>query len=288
MLSCPFLRPKGKKNSLLLQKFQKDLNTGVFNNQESEILKQIVKHDREMVAVVPVNLQQAPALNSSTPTTAPAAQIRTQSPPVYSMTSLSHGSLNSPTPSTQMPQQAAVFSPSSYPSAVCSPPVQSPLAGRTFQYATPTASQLSLLQQQQQQQQSQQPQQMPSVSQKSDIHKSTQALHNASLTREVRPLSASQPSLPHEVSTMVSRPHPTVGESLASIPQPVSSFQSTGVQAGSKGTVPQRVALFRQMSSGAIPPTRGAAPSTATQQKDSSTVLNTELEGDKPRFASNL
>lgn len=289
-LLCPCLHPKGKKNSLLLQKFQKDLNTGVFNNQESEILKQIVKHDREMVAIVPVNLQQTPALNSSTPTTASATQIRTQSPPVYSMTSLSHGSLNSPTPSTQMPQQAAVFSPSSYPSAVCSPSVQSPLAGRTFQYATPTASQLSLLQQQhqQQQQQSQQPQQMPSVTQKSDIHKSTQALHNASLTREVRPLSASQPSLPHEVSTMISRPHPTVGESLASIPQPVSSFQSTGIQAGSKGTVPPRVALFRQMSSGAIPPTRGAAPSATTLQKDSSTVLNTELEGDKPRFASNL
>ncbi|ELK25892.1 Potassium/sodium hyperpolarization-activated cyclic nucleotide-gated channel 1 [Myotis davidii] len=40
----------GKKNSILLQKFQKDLNTGVFNNQENEILKQIVKHDREMMS----------------------------------------------------------------------------------------------------------------------------------------------------------------------------------------------------------------------------------------------
>ncbi|XP_042310455.1 potassium/sodium hyperpolarization-activated cyclic nucleotide-gated channel 1-like [Sceloporus undulatus] len=287
----------GKKNSLLLQKFQKDLNTGVFNNQESEILKQIVKHDREMVQTVgPITLQQMPALNSSPATAASVMHVRTQSPPVYSMTSLSHGSLNSPTPSTQTPQQAAIFSPCSYSSAVCSPPVQSPLAaGRTFQYATPTASQLSLLQQQQsqqqlqQQQQSQQPlQQMPSASQKSDVHKSTQALHNASLTREVRPLSASQPSLPHEVSTMIARPHPTVGESLASIPQPVSSFQSTGLQAASKGTVPQRVALFRQMSSGAIPPPRGTTPSAATLQRDSSTVLNTELEGDKPRFASNL
>ncbi|XP_054842946.1 potassium/sodium hyperpolarization-activated cyclic nucleotide-gated channel 1 [Eublepharis macularius] len=287
----------GKKNSLLLQKFQKDLNTGVFNNQESEILKQIVKHDREMVqTVVPVNLQQMSALNSSTPIAASSMQIRMQSPPVYSVPNLSHGSLNSPTPSTQTPQQAAAFSPCSYPSAVCSPPIQSPLAGRTFQYATPTTSQLSLLQQQQQPppppppppQQLPQAQQIPSTSQKNDVHKSTQALHNASLTREVRPLSASQPSLPHEVSAMVSRPHPTVGESLASIPQPVSSFQSTGIQAGSKGTVPQRVALFRQMSSGAIPPTRGATQSTAMPPRDSSTVLNTELEGDKPRFASNL
>lgn len=285
--------PSGKKNSLLLQKFQKDLNTGVFNNQESEILKQIVKHDREMVqTVASTNLQQMPALNSSPSTMTSSMQIRTQSPPVYSVTSLSHGSLNSPTPSTQTPQQAAVFSPCSYSSAICSPPVQSPLAGRTFQYATPTASQLSLLQQPPQVQQPPlqppPPQPIPSGSQKSDMHKSTQALHNASLTREVRPLSASQPSLPHEVSTMIVRPHPTVGESLASIPQPVSSFQSTGIQTGSKSTVPQRVALFRQMSSGAIPPTRGATPAVAMPQRDSSTVLSTELEGDKPRFASNL
>ncbi|XP_063151769.1 potassium/sodium hyperpolarization-activated cyclic nucleotide-gated channel 1 [Candoia aspera] len=283
----------GKKNSLLLQKFQKDLNTGVFNNQESEILKQIVKHDREMVqAVGPANFLQTPALNSSPSTTTSLMQMRTQTTPVYAVTNLSHGSLNSSTPSTQTPQQGVVFSPCSYPSAVCSPSIQSPLAGRTFQYATPTASQLSLLQQQQQQQQqlqqSQQPQQMPSGSQKSDIHKSTQTLHNASLTRDVRPLSASQPSLPHEVSTMISRPHPTVGESLASIPQPVSGLQSTGIQAGSKGTVPQRVSLFRQMSSGAIPPARGPMPSTAGLQRDTSTVLNSELEGDKPRFASNL
>uniref|UniRef100_A0A452GND9 Cyclic nucleotide-binding domain-containing protein n=1 Tax=Gopherus agassizii TaxID=38772 RepID=A0A452GND9_9SAUR len=272
----------GKKNSLLLQKFQKDLNTGVFNNQENEILKQIVKHDREMVqAIAPVSLQQMPALNSSSSTTASSSRIRTQSPPVYTATSLSHGNLHSPTPSAQTPQQAVILSPCSYITAVCSPPVQSPLAGRTFQYASPTASQLSLLQQQQQQQ-------TPSSSQKNEVHKSTQALHNTNLTREVRPLSASQPSLPHEISTLISRPHPTVGESLASIPQPVSGVQGPGMQVGNRGTVPQRVALFRQMSSGAIPPNRGASPSTAVLQRDSSTVLNTDQEGDKLRFASNL
>nr|XP_025035471.1 potassium/sodium hyperpolarization-activated cyclic nucleotide-gated channel 1 isoform X2 [Pelodiscus sinensis] len=272
----------GKKNSLLLQKFQKDLNTGVFNNQENEILKQIVKHDREMVqAVATVSLQQMPALNSSSSTTASSSRVRTQSPPVYTATSLSHGNLHSPTPSTQMPQQAVILSPCSYTTAVCSPPVQSPLAGRTFQYASPTASQLSLMQQQQQQQ-------TPSSSQKNEVHKSTQALHNTNLTKEVRPLSASQPSLPHEISTLICRPHPTVGESLASIPQPLSSVQGAGMQVGSRGSVPQRVALFRQMSSGAIPPNRGAPPPPAVLQRDSSTVLTTDQEGDKPRFASNL
>ncbi|XP_035745379.1 potassium/sodium hyperpolarization-activated cyclic nucleotide-gated channel 1, partial [Egretta garzetta] len=77
----------GKKNSILLQKFQKDLNTGVFNNQENEILKQIVKHDREMVqTIAPVSLQQMPALNSSS--SASSSRVRTQSPPVYTASSL--------------------------------------------------------------------------------------------------------------------------------------------------------------------------------------------------------
>ncbi|XP_068951408.1 potassium/sodium hyperpolarization-activated cyclic nucleotide-gated channel 1 isoform X2 [Petaurus breviceps papuanus] len=303
----------GKKNSILLQKFQKDLNTGVFNNQENEILKQIVKHDREMVqAIAPMNFPQMPNLNSSTSTTTPSSRMRTQSPPVYTATSLSHSNLHSPSPSTQTPQQAVILSPCSYTTAVCSPPVQSPLAARTFQYASPTASQLSLIQQQppppqppqqpqpQQpqpppqplQQQQQQPQTPTISSQKNEVHRSTQALHNTNLNRDVRPLSASQPSLPHEISTLISRPHPTVGDSLASIPQPVSAVHGTGTQAGARGSVPQRVTLFRQMSSGAIPPNRGAVPApppaAATLQRDSSTVLSTDPEGDKPRFASNL
>ncbi|KAK4816686.1 hypothetical protein QYF61_019922 [Mycteria americana] len=270
----------GKKNSILLQKFQKDLNTGVFNNQENEILKQIVKHDREMVqTIAPVSLQQMPApLNSSA--SASSSRVRTQSPPVYTASSLSHGNLHSPSPGTQVPQQAVILSPCSYTTAVCSPPIQSPLAGRTFQYASPTASQLSLMQQQ-----PQAPQQPPGAAQKNEVHKSTQALHNTNLTREVRPLSASQPSLPHEISTLIARPHPTVGESLASLPQPA---PGPGVPPAGRATVPQRVSLFRQMSSGAIPPNRGAVPPPAPLQRDSSTVLSTEPEGDKPRCLGEL
>ncbi|MBN3318865.1 HCN1 protein, partial [Atractosteus spatula] len=243
----------GKKNSLLLQKFQKDLNAGVFNTQENEILKQIIRQDREMV------MMSAP-LTYSTPSTMVPRVLSGPPQPAYAVPSI--------------------------------PPVQSPLAGRTFQYGSPTASQLSLIQQslpppptQQQQQQ-----QVPSP-QRSDIHKSTQALHSGSLSREVRPLSASQPSLPHETS-LLSKPHPTSGESLASIPPPVSAVQGTGLQSGIRTTVPQRVTLFRQMSSGALPPVR-APP--ASQHRDSlgsrreSTVLSsTETDQDKLRFASNL
>ena len=301
-----FLSLTGKKNSILLQKFQKDLNTGVFNNQENEILKQIVKHDREMVqAIAPISYPQMTALNSTSSTTTPTSRMRTQSPPVYTATSLSHSNLHSPSPSTQTPQPSAILSPCSYTTAVCSPPVQSPLATRTFHYASPTASQLSLIQQQQQQQQQvqqsqppqtqqqlQQPQTPGSSTPKNEVHKSTQALHNTSLTREVRPLSASQPSLPHEVSTLISRPHPTVGESLASIPQPVTTVHGSGLQAGGRGTVPPRATLFRQMAPGGIPPHHGGPPAPppppAAHQREPSSVLSTDPEAEKPRFASNL
>ncbi|KAM8960052.1 potassium/sodium hyperpolarization-activated cyclic nucleotide-gated channel 1 [Pelodytes ibericus] len=271
----------GKKNSILQQRFQKDLNTGIFNNQESEILKQIVKQDREMVEGTPsVSYQQIPPLNSSTTS---SLRMRTQSPPIYTANNLSHGNLQSPTPSPQTPQQAAMFSPSSFTAGVGSPSVQSPLACRTFNYSSPTASQLSLMQQQQQ---------APGTStQITEVHKSAQALSNSNLTREVRPLSASQPSLPHEISTLVARPHPTVGESLASLPQPVSNVQATGTQSGNRSNVPPRVALFRQMSSGALPPARAGPPTTQPQaapSKDSSTVSTTDTDTDKPRYASNL
>uniref|UniRef100_A0A8C9S8F7 Hyperpolarization activated cyclic nucleotide gated potassium channel 1 n=1 Tax=Scleropages formosus TaxID=113540 RepID=A0A8C9S8F7_SCLFO len=265
----------GKKNSLLLQKFQKDLNAGVFNTQENEILKQIIRQDREMVMMVD-RKQSVTGINST--------------PAVYGVPSASHGNLSSssPNPQTPLQQQGSIMSPCSFTAAVCSPPVQTPLAGRTFQYGSPTASQLSLIQQPVPQQQ--QPQ-APSP-QRSDIHKSTQALQSGSLSRDVRHLSASQPSLPHETS-LVSRPHPTSGESLASITPPVAAVQGPGLQSGIRATVPQRVSLFRQMSSGALPPVRGA--SSAAQHREStasrreSTVLSsTETEQDKMRFASNL
>ncbi|XP_035247262.1 potassium/sodium hyperpolarization-activated cyclic nucleotide-gated channel 1 [Anguilla anguilla] len=331
----------GKKNSLLLQKFQKDLNAGVFNTQENEILKQIIRQDREMVMMVD-RKQSVTGMNSTpisgnsiinSPAQPPYAatlgnnQLQQSAPLTYSTSaniaqvsrvipasaqaafaapSVPHGNVNSPSPNPQQ-QQGAIMSPCSFTAAVCSPPVQTPLTGRTFQYGSPTASQLSLAQQPlapppsqlpaqppAQQQAPQQPQPQPAGSpQRSDIHKSAQALHSGSLSRDVRHLSASQPSLPHETS-LVSRPHPTSGESLASIPPPVAAAQAAGVQqSGIRANVPQRVSLFRQMSSGALPPVRAAPP--AVQHRDStgsrreSTVLSsTETEQDKMRFASNL
>uniref|UniRef100_A0A8C6ZSI8 Hyperpolarization activated cyclic nucleotide gated potassium channel 4 n=1 Tax=Nothoprocta perdicaria TaxID=30464 RepID=A0A8C6ZSI8_NOTPE len=54
----------GKKNSILLHKVQHDLNSGVFNYQENEIIQQIVQHDREM-AHCAHNVQAAAAAAST-------------------------------------------------------------------------------------------------------------------------------------------------------------------------------------------------------------------------------
>ncbi|XP_051955697.1 potassium/sodium hyperpolarization-activated cyclic nucleotide-gated channel 1-like [Xyrauchen texanus] len=295
----------GKKNSLLLQKFQKDLNAGVFNTQENELLKQIIRQDREMV------MMAAPLSYSTSATITPSGRVPPSQGVTFSVASISHGnlstsSLNPPTPLQQPP--SAIMSPCSFTTSVCSPPVQTPIASRTFQYGSPTASQLSLVQQpipQQslpasisQQQQQQQPQQPPGASpQRSEVHKSTHALQSGSLSRDIRHLSASQPSLPHETS-MAARAHPTSGEMLTSIPPPMGStagVQAPGsaLQSGIRTNVPQRVALFRQMSSGALPPVRTAHSSgqhrdSSGSRRESSVSSCTETEQDKMRFASNL
>ncbi|XP_033502735.1 potassium/sodium hyperpolarization-activated cyclic nucleotide-gated channel 1 [Epinephelus lanceolatus] len=370
----------GKKNSLLLQKFQKDLNAGVFNTQENEILKQIIRQDREMVMMVD-RKQSVTGMNSTPmsgnsiinspaqppfPTAFSTNQLQQSSVPmtysasaianasaarmlpaaaaaavaaqgVYPPPSLSHGNLNSSSINPQ--QQGAIMSPCSFTAAMCSPPVQTPLASRSFQYGSRTASQLSLIQQPmaqpslptqqqlaqqpaattaatasaaQQQQQQQQPspqqqqqQQVPSP-QRGEVHKSTQALQSGSLSRDVRHLSASQPSLPHDTS-LGPRVHPASGDSLASIVPPTAAgIQGMNLQSGIRTTVPQRVNLFRQMSSGALPPVRSAAAaaaaaaavaaasSSSTQHRESpgsrrdSVLSSTETEQDKMRFASNL
>ncbi|XP_016315833.1 potassium/sodium hyperpolarization-activated cyclic nucleotide-gated channel 1-like [Sinocyclocheilus anshuiensis] len=49
----------GKKNSILQHKVQHDLNSGVLNYQESEIIQQIVQHDRDMALCA--SLMQSPS-----------------------------------------------------------------------------------------------------------------------------------------------------------------------------------------------------------------------------------
>ncbi|XP_078097403.1 potassium/sodium hyperpolarization-activated cyclic nucleotide-gated channel 1-like [Mustelus asterias] len=274
----------GKKNSLLLHKVQRDLNTGVFDNQETELLKKMVKQDREMVQLMETPLNTSfgvfppfsgnsvirASMQSHPPSIAQLDFQQTSSPNLNTNSPSSHSSTPSP--------QAVVPSPGSFNAVVSSPSVQSPLAGRTFQYGSPNVSQMSLMQQQQ----------LHTPAQRRDSNKSTQGLQTSSLSREARPLSASQPSLPHEVTPLIVRPHPSSGESLATVPAPLPTTQGAGPQGGIRSTVPQRVALFRHMSSGALPPLRGPQVAPPAQNVETSTVLNTDTNQGRPRFPSNL
>lgn len=306
----------GKKNSLLLQKFQKDLNAGVFNTQENELLKQIIRQDREMVMMVE-RRQSVTGANSTpisgnsiinSPAQPPFAnsqfqlQQHQQSSPMTPMTSMTYSTSASIIPAARLAGSVAFSSPGNpvlpfqQPLQLQQPTaagVMSPCsftAARTFQYGSPTASQLSLVPQLQQQAQPQSPAQPQSSPQRNEA--------NSSLTRDVRHLSASQPSLPHETSLAVR--HPSSGESLASIqppsavvPQvPVSAQQQQGAI---RANVPPRVALFRQMSSGALPPVRPTSsgiqhrdPVGTRRESGTSSTSATETEQDKMRFASNL
>ncbi|XP_025899419.1 potassium/sodium hyperpolarization-activated cyclic nucleotide-gated channel 4 [Nothoprocta perdicaria] len=117
----------GKKNSILLHKVQHDLNSGVFNYQENEIIQQIVQHDREM-AHCAHNVQAA------------AAAASTATPVIW-------------TPLIQAPLQAAAATTSvaialthhpRLPTAIFRPPVS--VLGSLGQQASQTPRQLKRLQ----------------------------------------------------------------------------------------------------------------------------------------------
>nr|XP_023832659.1 potassium/sodium hyperpolarization-activated cyclic nucleotide-gated channel 2-like [Salvelinus alpinus] len=57
----------GKKNSILMHKVQHDLNSGVFNNHENEMIQEIVKYDREMVKLVDLQRPRTMSMTSSVP-----------------------------------------------------------------------------------------------------------------------------------------------------------------------------------------------------------------------------
>ncbi|XP_064186313.1 potassium/sodium hyperpolarization-activated cyclic nucleotide-gated channel 2 [Anguilla rostrata] len=285
----------GKKNSILMHKVQHDLNSGVFNNRENEMIQEIVKYDREMVQQVellqrpramsatpsahggmmfapppgggqpPVGsaiatLQQAVAMSFCPPMAGPLAGPGVlQSPRMVRrfqvVQSLSSPVSVSPLQAQQQAAQAQMAA-GSFASAVSSPPVQSPLAGggggggRTFQYGMGglTGSQLSLVQQR-----------APSPPQRPSTHKSTHSLHTGSLSQDVRALSASQPSLPHDGGlppppAAPSPPQSTRVSSTSIGPPPQGHPGTPGASGFRAPLLPQRMVLPHQMSVGAFPP----------------------------------
>uniref|UniRef100_UPI00398F8215 potassium/sodium hyperpolarization-activated cyclic nucleotide-gated channel 2 n=1 Tax=Pristiophorus japonicus TaxID=55135 RepID=UPI00398F8215 len=309
----------GKKNSILLHKVQHDLSSGVFNNRENEIIQEIVKYDREMVQQVELQrplsvshtppfhggamfnsqgqlannsaiatLQQAVAMSFCPPSTGLfIGSVGVQSPRTVRRLQPAQSAASplsvSPGQQSQTHQQVASISPCPYPSAVSSPPNQSPLKNRTFQYGSQAqlGSQLSLTQQT-----------APSPPQRPAAHKSTQALHTSSLSQEARLLSASQPSLPQNISqTATSSPPQSTRESTSSVGGQMSVQPSTGGLQGSiRGPVPPRMALTHQMSTGVMfqaPGMVGAQQDSGVPKKDS-VVCVTDTDTGKSRLSSNL
>ncbi|XP_053286873.1 potassium/sodium hyperpolarization-activated cyclic nucleotide-gated channel 2 [Pleuronectes platessa] len=267
----------GKKNSILMHKVQHDLNSGVFNNHENEMIQEIVKYDREMVQQVevprPRAMSMTPSLNSGI-YTPPGSSNQPQNSAIATLqqavamnfcapmqgNSVGAGSLQSPrmvrrfqvvqsvsSPVPASPLQAQLLAHGAFAPVLTSPPVQSPLAvgGRSFYYgstalAGPTSgSQLSLAQQH-----------IASPAHRLSTHKSTHSLQMGSLSQDARALSLSQPSLPHEGAQpgAPSPPHST-RVSSTSIGPPQTPSGHTGV----RSAIPLRVVLPHQMSVGAFP-----------------------------------
>ncbi|XP_074795583.1 potassium/sodium hyperpolarization-activated cyclic nucleotide-gated channel 2 isoform X1 [Natator depressus] len=302
----------GKKNSILLHKVQHDLNSGVFNNQENEIIQEIVKYDREMVQQAELqhhtaiyapaqpqvtsaiaSLQQAVAMSFCPQMASPlVSSVALGSPRMMRRLQYAQGV---PGPFSISPvllqqqklslqqQQPPPRPPSTGPfaSVVSSPPTQSTRASRTFPYAAQgqSGSQLSLTQQT-----------APGSPQRLAVHKSTQALHTSSLSEESRPLSASQPSLPHGISqTMTQSPPPSAHESSTSVAGvQASASPGSGPQAGLRGAVPPRVALSHQMSTGSVYAGAAGSQQDSSGPRKDSVASAPDSDPAKSRLSSNL
>ncbi|KAG8594632.1 hypothetical protein GDO81_001273 [Engystomops pustulosus] len=297
----------GKKNSILMHKVQHDLNSGVFNNQENEIIQEIVKYDREMVHQAELHqlsggmyatcnppspqpqvtsaiatLQQAVAMSFCPPMASPLVgsprimrrlQYAQGGPGAFSVSpALFQPPLqllqHHPPPHQSPRRQSAV---------VPSPPNQSPRVSQNFAYPArhQTGSQLSLTHSG-----------ASASPQRLSVHKSTHSLHSGTLTRESRPLSASQPTLPQGASQLRSPPAP---------PQATGSLTSSvakgglGPQAAPRVPAPARLALSHQLSSsgtvGGVPDS--AVGSSLGGRKDS-VVSAPDTDPVRGRLSANL
>ncbi|KAM9848455.1 potassium/sodium hyperpolarization-activated cyclic nucleotide-gated channel 2 [Aulostomus maculatus] len=264
----------GKKNSILMHKVQHDLNSGVFNNRENEMIQEIVKYDREMVQQMdvprPPPMSVTPPLHGGvfTPINQPQnsaiatlqqAVAMNLCPPMQG-NSVGVGNLQSPrmvrrfqvmqsvsSPASASPLQSQLLAAGALAPVLSTPPVQSPLAigGRLFQYGSSalagpaSGSQLSLAQQH-----------VASPAHRSSTHKSTHSLQLGSLSQDARALSASQPSLPHE-GLQPGAPSPPQSTRVSSTS--IGPIQTLPGHAGIRSAIPPRVVLPHQMSVGAFP-----------------------------------
>ncbi|XP_077573660.1 potassium/sodium hyperpolarization-activated cyclic nucleotide-gated channel 2 isoform X1 [Stigmatopora nigra] len=288
----------GKKNSILMHKVQHDLNSGVFNNRENEMIQEIVKYDREMVQQVDVPRTQPPSLTSPQHSGIFPPPVPSQQPQSSAIATLQQAVAMSLCPSMQgnsigasslqSPRMMRRFQVLQNPSSPGSP-LQSQLfaptmsSPRSFPYGSSvlaglaTGSQLSLVQQQ-----ATSPAHRPR-----ETHKSTFSLPMGTLSQDTRALSASQPSLPHEGLHPVA-PSPTLSTRVSSIS--IGPAQTLPGHAGVCSAVPHRIVLPHQMSLGAYGLSGGSAlGDTVRPKKDSiSSLSETEQIKGRSRLSSNL
>ncbi len=286
-----------------MHKVQHDLNSGVFNNHENEMIQEIVKYDREMVKLVEQGDMQRPRAMSMTPSThgnmlAPSSQPSTSSAiaslqqavamsfcPQMGNPLVSSGAVQSPrmVRRFQVVQSktppGSQYSTLALASALASTPVHSPLAtaGRTFQYGSsppgaPSGSHLSLVQQH-----------VPSPTHRPPVLRST-------LSKDARALSASQLSLPHDMVQPVapSPPQSTIVSSTSICPP-----QNLQGPASLRGSIPPRIALPHQMSVGVFPPAslpqmRPSLDSGLSKKDSIISLPETEPHHIRSRLSSNL
>ncbi|XP_066508417.1 potassium/sodium hyperpolarization-activated cyclic nucleotide-gated channel 2-like [Hoplias malabaricus] len=283
----------GKKNSILMHKVQHDLNSGVFNNRENEMIQEIVKYDREMVKLVDLQRPRAMSMTPSIPggMFAPPCQSQGASAiatlqqavamsfcPQMANPLVAQAALQSPrmvrrfqaiqnlsSPVSISPLQSQTPGPpGAYASAATSsPPVQSPLAAmgsRTFQYGCSpmggrTGSQLSLIQQH-----------VPSPTRATSQKSAHSLQQGGSLSQDARALSASQPSLPQDAAPVVGpSPPPSTHASSTSIGPSQAPQPAVPGPSGVRSAVPQRVTLPHQTSAAgpaypSTPPPVGTPP----------------------------
>ncbi|XP_067871296.1 potassium/sodium hyperpolarization-activated cyclic nucleotide-gated channel 3 [Heterodontus francisci] len=183
-------------------------------------------------------------------------------------------------------QHSGAASPCYTPNAP-SPPVQSPVTKRTFQCGSSdvSSSHTSLLMPQ-----------TPTALQQIITVKSTQPLPIGRLTQDLKMISASQPSLPQELAQATHRSSPcSVRESVGS----VTTFSRPRRLSKPCSSIPERMTLPRQMSSGSLPQPQGqvlgasAATFPTTLSKDEtapqgSVAFGSDLEPVRCKLPSNL
>ncbi|XP_026134121.1 potassium/sodium hyperpolarization-activated cyclic nucleotide-gated channel 2-like [Carassius auratus] len=313
----------GKKNSILMNKVQHDINSGILNNHENEMIQEIVKYDREMVKLIDLQRPRAMSMTASIPGGffAPPGQSQGGSSAIASLQQavamsfcpqfgpmVGPSTMQSPrmvrrfqvvqniaSPVTVSPQQSHSALAALAGGTMASLSVQSPLAaagGRTFQYGsvpmgTCSGSQLSLIQQQH----------LPSPTRP----KGTQPLQQTgSLTQDARTLSASQPSLPQDGAPPVApSPPPSTRVSSMSIGPTQAPHPAIPGPSGVRSAVLQRMALPHQASAATVgsypstPPPTGTPPTvvgpdSAIRKKDSIVSLPENEFPARSRLSSNL